>query len=87
MQENGKSSEPSEKKLKSWEKSVGTLNKVSLVSLVKKKTTPSTGEGRNTSTGHVVVNSNSNSTSKVPSAAGGLSLVGNYSSGDSSDET
>ena len=63
---------------------MGTLNKVSLVSLVKKKTTPCTGEGRNTSTGHVVVKSNSNSTAK---AAGGLSLVGNYSSGDSSDET
>ena len=58
---------------------MGTLNKVSLTSLVKKKTTPSAGEGRSTSAGHVVVNSNSNNTAKVSPAAGGLSLVGNYS--------
>lgn len=65
---------------------MGTLNKVSLGSLIKKKTTPSTGEGRNKSAGHVVVNSDSTSTAKVSTAAGGLSLVGSYSSSDSSDE-
>lgn len=86
VEESAKTSEPSEKKLKSWEKSVGTLNKVSLGSLVKKKTTPC--QDRNTSAGHVVASSSStNNTAKVSSAAVGLSLVGNYSSSDSSDET
>ena len=65
---------------------MGTLNKVSLGSLVKKKTTPC--QDRNTSAGHVVASSSStNNTAKVSSAAVGLSLVGNYSSSDSSDET
>ena len=66
---------------------MGTLNKVSLGSLVKKKTqvTPSTEQGRITSAGRVVVCSNS-STAKSSTTAGGLTLVGNYSSSESSDE-
>lgn len=65
---------------------MGTLNKVSLSSLVKKKTAPNGGEGRVTSAEHAV-NFNSSNTDKASSVAGGLSLVGNYSSGDSSEET
>lgn len=86
IQESGKSSEPNEKKPRSWEKGVGTLSKVSLGSLVKKKTAPNVDKGRGTSAEHVVVGANSNGTATVPKA-GGLTLVGNYSSGDSSDET